>query len=203
MARKRKTSRAQKSKAQVKRVRKSPRQTGERGNNISRSIQKHSESVARIGRKRLPSGSYLIGKSGFLTPSKRGMGTVKRIVSAIRKVESPSTFTYKLRIKQPSGRIVEITPRPANIIPRHVREQKIGAKLKSAKSTSARTRALHELFQERIRSEVFANRVTFSKSQSEAYKQLRLKSKKKAKAYLEKIRGGRGITFQIEVYREI
>jgi hypothetical protein len=166
------------------------------------SISDHEKAVETIGRKRIEKGSHLIGVSNFLTPTKRGFNSLRKVLKAIEGVKTPSTFTYKLKVMRPDGTVKDIIPRPANIIPRHKREQRLAAKLEKAKR-GQKTIVLRELFMERVRSEVFGNAVEITEAESKTYRQIRTRSKSEARSYLKKLQEKKGIKFQFEIYREI
>jgi hypothetical protein len=170
-----------------------------RPGSISRAIEVHSGAVSRIGRGRLRPGTHLIGRTRYVTPTKRGLAVVREIEKAIKRVKDPVTFSYALQIKGPDGKVVRIVP-ANNILPRSERERHLESELEKGKLT--KTKYTRELLDERIRSEVFRSH-EWPQGTSETFHRLAVKSPAAARRYLQKVIRQTGVTFRVEVFREL
>lgn len=167
---------------------------------ISRKIEAHSRAVSTIGREKLKPGTYRVGKTRFITPTKRGMAVVREIEKTVRRVKDPGTITYSLEVKGPDGQTIRVQPR-ANIIPRSKRELRLKQRHEEGELSGAEY--TRQLLDERVRADVFRSRVPMSDAQYQKYVSLRRSSAARARAFLQAVIRKTGVTFRVEVFREV
>jgi len=170
------------------------------GSIISRKIAEHSKAVTTIGRERLKPGSYRVTRTRFIKPSARGMAVLRDIQKSIQNVRDPATFTYGLEVKGPDGKIIHTVP-AANIIPRSKRERALEDRYRVGELTS--TQYTRQLFAERVRAEVFRARMPMTDEQYQKYVAYKKTSPAKARKFLQGIIRKTGVSFRVEVIREI